>query len=271
MSEKPINEKTADAVFGQWFADQGDPARNPMKLAQTAMRPPLPKRFYKSASIGEGENGFHLLLDGKTARTPAKNVLALPNQSAAEHLAAEWNAQKDVIDPSEMHMTRMVNAGIDHVGTVIGEVQTEIAKYATSDLICYRASEPNRLVELQQKFWDPVLDWARDALDARFILSEGVMFVAQPLATLARIDSEVQKFTHPVSLSALYTMTTLGGSLVIALAVAHRHLEPSAAYAACELEADFTTEVWGADEEALFRRKRREDEYLAAAKLLLSL
>ena len=45
---------------------------NPMEAARRAMRPPVLKRFYKQAAAGETDGGFALLLDGKTAKTPAK-------------------------------------------------------------------------------------------------------------------------------------------------------------------------------------------------------
>ncbi len=266
-----MTKKTTDTVFGQWFPDEGDVAKNPMKLAQAAMRPVLPKRFYKSASVGEEAGQFHLLLDGKKARTPARNLLQLPTPDAAKLVAAEWEAQLDVIDPSEMHATRIVNAAIDHVGSVAAEVITEIAKYASSDLLCYRASEPDRLVELQDKTWNPLLEWARETLQIRFTLVEGVMFVAQSDETLRRAHDIVVDFNQPLKLSALHVLTTISGSLVLAMAVAHGKLDAASAYDASELEADFTTEVWGADEEALYRRKRRKAEFLAAAGLFHSL
>jgi chaperone required for assembly of F1-ATPase len=230
----------------------------------------LPKRFYKTATVDELDGMFHLLLDGKRAKTPAKNMLALDNQKAAQHLADEWSAQQEFIDPSNMHITRMVNAGIDHVGKVVSEVQSEIAKYATTELLCYRAAQPEKLVDRQNKQWNPLLDWANEAFDARFILSEGVMFVAQPPETLQKMAEQVGKFTNPIALSALYTLVTIGGSLIAALAVAHRYIDAQDAYKLCELEADFTNEIYGIDEEAHFRYERREAEFVAAARLLLA-
>jgi chaperone required for assembly of F1-ATPase len=230
----------------------------------------LPKRFYKTATVDELDGMFHLLLDGKRAKTPAKNMLALDNQKAAQHLADEWSAQQEFIDPSNMHITRMVNAGIDHVGKVVSEVQSEIAKYATTELLCYRAAQPEKLVVRQNEQWNPLLDWANEVFDARFILSEGVMFVAQPPETLQKMAEQVGKFTNPIALSALYTLVTIGGSLIAALAVAYRYIEAQDAYRLCELEADFTSEIYGIDEEAHFRYERREAEFVAAARLLLA-
>ena len=61
----------------------------------------------------------------------------------------------------------------------------EIEKYLGSDLLFYRADGPDGLVERQRRHWDPVVEWAREALGARFVLVEGVMHVAQPAAAIA--------------------------------------------------------------------------------------
>jgi chaperone required for assembly of F1-ATPase len=63
-------------------------------------------------------------------------------------------------------------------------------------------------------------------------------------------------------------MTTLTGSVLLALAVARRELTPEAAWDAAHVDEDFQMRVWGADVEALERRARRFEEMLAAAKLL---
>ena len=75
-----------------------------------------------------------------------------------------------------MPLTRLANAVIDAVAEQAPAVADEIAKYLGSDLLCYRAEAPEGLVARQAQSWDPVLAWARDALGARFVLIEGVVF-----------------------------------------------------------------------------------------------
>ncbi len=231
-------------------------------------KPNFPKKFYKTVSLDEENGIFHLTLDGKRTKTPAKNSLGLPNLEAALLLQEEWHRQENIIDPSDMHITRMVNAAIDHVSKVVPDVQCEIAKYATTELLCYRAAQPEKLVLRQNEQWNPVLDWINQKLGAKFYLSEGVMFVAQPSETLNILERETRKFNNPVALSAFYTLVTIGGSLCVALAIAYKHLDPLTAYKICELEADFTNEIYGIDEEAQFRYVRRKQEFITAASLL---
>src|SRR5919197_1349220 len=83
------------------------------------------------------------------------------------------------IDPAAMPFTRIVNSAIDGVARQLDATAEEIAKYAASDLVCYRAPGPKALAEAQAAAWDPILSFARDRLGAGFICTEGVVFVEQ--------------------------------------------------------------------------------------------
>lgn len=241
---------------------------NPMKAAQRAMRPPVLKRFYKQATVGETDGGFALLLDGKTAKTPAKKQLALPVRALAEAIAAEWEAQGSEIDPAKMPLTRLVNLAIDRVEKEAASIREEIVRYASSDHVLYRAGEPEGLVALQTAHWDPILEWARSALGARFILAEGVNFVAQPEAALAAVRAEAGKWPVPFALAALASLTSLAGSALIALALARGRLGAVDAWNAAHVDEDWNVRQWGEDDEAASRRAQRFSEFEAAAKML---
>jgi chaperone required for assembly of F1-ATPase len=250
-----------------WFAPEGDPP-DPRRSARIGAKPILPRRFYREASTAQTEAGFVLILDGRPARTPAKAPLALPTVGAAEAVAAEWGAQGAEINPANMPLTRLVNSGLDGVAQMRGEVVDEIARYAGSDLLCYRAGEPARLVAMQAQAWDPVLDWARDALGARFFLTEGVVFAEQPPASVAAVRRAVASFEDPIALAALSTITSLTGSALLALAVGMGRLSAVEAWAAAHVDEDFQMEVWGLDDEALERRARRWTEMEASARMI---
>jgi chaperone required for assembly of F1-ATPase len=241
---------------------------NPMKSAQRAMRPPVLKRFYKYAAASEMEGGFALLLDGKTARTPAKKRLVLPTRALAEAIAAEWKVQENEIDPEKMPLTRLANLAIDRVSEEAAAIRGEIVRYASSDHVLYRAGKPEGLVALQAEHWDPTLEWACSALGARFILAEGVNFVAQPEAALAAVRAEAEKWPLPFALAALASLTSLAGSALIALALASGRLTAVEAWNAAHVDEDWNVRQWGEDAEAVSRRTQRFSEFEAAAKML---
>ena len=247
------------------LASGGD---GPMQRAQRGMRPVLQKRFYKVASVGEAGGGFEVLLDGTSVKTPAKRALVVPSRALAEALAAEWTAQGDTIDPAAMPLTKLVNVAIDRVADEPGPVADEIAKYSGSDLVCYRAGNPEGLVAAQSEAWNPVIDWAREELGARFICSEGVQHVAQSAEALAAVRAAIGTIKSPLALAALASATALSGSALIALALARGRLSADEAWNAAHVDEHWNIARWGEDEEAVQRLASRRADFDAAAKVL---
>ncbi len=253
-------------IFTEIFENQ---PLDPTELARGAMRPRLRKRFYRQATAGEGGD---VLLDGKPVFTPARRPLTAPSRALAEALAAEWNAQKDEIDPTGMAVTRLANAAIDAVAANDAAVAAEIEKYLGSDLLLYRAEAPAGLIERQAQHWDPVLAWAREKYGARFVLAQGVVHVAQPreavAAMSARIPADPGDIRNIWQLAAISSITALTGSALLALALAEGALDVETAWAAAHVDEDWQMAQWGRDEIALARRDYRFAEMQAAATVL---
>jgi chaperone required for assembly of F1-ATPase len=239
----------------------------PMQSAQRQMRPNLPKRFYKSAEAAKHADGFTVHLDGRPVRTPAKSPLIVPDEKLALALAEEWNAQVEIIDPSQMPLTRLINSAIDGVAREQDAVRAEIVKYAGSDLLCYRAIGPERLVARQRETWDSLLDWAQERFGARFAVTEGIVFVEQPAKALNAVAASLGDLDI-FRLAAASAVMTLTGSALLALALLEGRLDADAAWKAAHVDEDWNVELWGEDEEAAERRVRRFAEMAAAARLL---
>lgn len=250
-------------IFNEIF--EGEPV-DPMESARRGARPVLRKRFYKEATAGEVAGGFAVLLDGKPVHTPARRPLAAPGLLLAQAIAAEWEAQTDTIDPAAMPLTRLANAIVDGVADKAGEVAAGIADYLGTDLVCYRADAPERLVALQAEHWDPVLAFARDEYGARFVLAEGIVHAAQPAEAIAALRAAVP--ADPWRLGAVSSITALTGSALIALMLAAGRMTPEAAWAAAHVDEDFQMSQWGRDDIALARRAAREAEFRAACTVL---
>ena len=242
------------------------PPGNATEAARHAMRPTPRRRFYAAATTKRVIAGYAVALDGKPVRTPAGDALAAPTLGLAQAIAAEWEAQGETIDPAKMPRTRLANAIIDGVCVRPGPVAAEIERYLASDLVCYRAGEPQGLRERQTAHWDPVLAWAREVLGARFSLGEGVVHVAQPEAALAAARAAIP--ADPWCLGAVHALTTLTGSALMALALARTGLSADAAWQAAHVDEDWNMAQWGWDDLALERRAFRHAEFLAAAAVL---
>lgn len=240
---------------------------DPMRRAQNAMRQNLPKRFYKNVEHIENQEGFTVLLDGKSVRTPGRAPLVLPSRAAAALVAGEFDAQRDVIDPVSMPVLRLVNSAIDGVAPDMEAVIEDVVRFSGSDLVCYRADSPAGLVARQSQAWDPVLDWARAALGARFILAEGIVHVGQPRESAAAVRGWLDERRDPFRLAAIHVMTTLTGSALLALAVEAGALDPAAAWVAAHVDESWNAEHWGGDSEAVARQAARRRDFDAAVAL----
>lgn len=253
-------------VTTDWLGESGGGAEpDPVRAARGHAKPARPRRFYKEAGFAAEADGFRLTLDGRPANTPARNPLRLPSRALAGLVAAEWAAQETEIDPARMPLTRLANTAIDGVAPRHDAVVADLCAYAGTDLVAYRAGDPENLVTAQAAAWDPVLAWARDELGARVILSEGVMHVVQPPDTVRVLSDAVAAITDPFRLAALHTLTTLTGSLLIALAVLRGRLTPAEAWAAAHVDETYQAAVWGRDAEAAARLEARRAEFEAAA------
>ena len=242
---------------------------DPVRRAQAAMRRDLPRRFWKEVSAEPtGRGGFRILLDGRPVKTPGKRELVLPRADLAELVAAEWRAQTVHLDPGTMPVTRLANSVIDGVVDRFDEVADDAAKYAATDLVCYRAAAPERLAARQTEAWDPLLDWLEDRFGARLLVAEGIVHVAQEGEALARLRAALADF-DAWRLAGFHTATTLTGSFVVALALAEGRLDAAAAWALAHLDETWNAELWGRDDEAEERLAHRRVEYDAAVRLVV--
>ena len=243
---------------------------NPMQRAREHARPKLPKRFYKDVSVEPADGGWTVALDGRLLKTPGRQSLSVASKAIAAMIAAEWEAQAEEVDPSTMPVTRLVNTAIDGVAKVCAEVARDIARYACSDLVCYRAEGPQGLVDRQAEAWDDLVAWFADGHGMRLRLSQGVMPVEQDAEAAEALGGRLAG-RSPLELAALHTLTSLAGSAVIALAVAQARLDAEAAWAAAHVDEDWQIAQWGEDTEAMNRRAMRWREFNAAAGVLAAL
>src|SRR5215469_2322044 len=152
------------------------------------------RRFYKTAGVAASDGGFHVTLDGKPVRTPAKLPLVVPSRRLAEGIAEEWLAQSETVDLRSLKLTRLASIALDLVEPRRGAVIAEIAKYAMTDLVCYRAEGPPELAQRQHAAWQPLIDWATLRFDAPLAITSGILPVGQAPETLHAFAAAVEGY-----------------------------------------------------------------------------
>ena len=225
------------------------------------------KRFWTAVAVVAAGDGWSIELDGRPVRTPARDMLNVASEPLAEAIAEEWRAVGERIDPREMPLTGLANAAIDRVAPDPPAFAANLAKYAEGDLTCYRAEGPPKLVARQSEQWDALLNWARRRFDVDFITTHGLLHVAQPPATVERLAHAVAVL-DAFRLAGLAPLVTLGGSLVVALAVLEDAVTPEQAWAAVSIDEAWQIEQWGEDAEAVAAMAGRKRDFLAAARFL---
>jgi chaperone required for assembly of F1-ATPase len=222
------------------------------------------KRFYEAVSVS-AERG--ILLDARPVRTPRKAVLTLPTQALAEAIAEEWRVQEELIRPETMKLTGLANAATDLISPDPKAFAADLAVYAESDLLCYRADDPPELVARQEAVWEPLLGWAQTRYDVTFTRITGIMHQPQPAETLTRLDNAI-RVRGAFELAALSPIVTISGSLVIALAILEEQIEADAAFDAAHLDELYQAEQWGEDWMAADARTLRRADFVSACRFL---
>ncbi|MCK5425917.1 MAG: hypothetical protein KAI89_11115 [Emcibacter sp.] len=222
------------------------------------------KRFYEKASIVAHDRGFLVELDGREVKTPEKRQNLSPTKTVAEAICQEWNEQGEKINPDSMPIAKLQNTAIDRVETRRGDLIAELVKYANTDLLCYRADFPEDLVKQQAEAWQPLLDWVSKTHDITLKVTTGILHVEQDVARLEKTLQNIDSFR----LAAFYNITTLCGSVSVALNVLGGNITAAQAWTAAELDENYQIAQWGIDDEAKVRQDNMKAELDAAVRFL---
>jgi len=222
------------------------------------------KRFYAEAGLGPaGAGGTPILLDGRPVHTPMRAPLLLPHAALAAAVRDEWQHQGERIDPAGMPLTGLANAAIDQIAPARERFVDQIAAYADSDTLCYRADPGDPLAAHQAEHWDPLLAWAERRYDIALRRIAGILHQPQDPQALAQLRRGVARH-DAFMLAGMLSLTGLTGSLVLTLALVEQAFGPDPVWRAAMLEELWQEDRWGADAEATARRAARRREFDAA-------
>jgi chaperone required for assembly of F1-ATPase len=226
------------------------------------------KRFYKKAEVTQGADGMHLVaLDGRSVKTPAGADLGAASQALAEAMAAEWEAQEETIDPHSMPLCKLSATAIDRLRSKRDEVIGITLKIAETDLLCYRATEPEDLVVLQRDSWQPELDWAKQELGADLNVTTGIIPINQPENALLTLQTELTKLDD-YTLMGLTNAAAAAGSLILAFSMLRGRIDADEMFEKSVLEERHQMSLWGEDYEAIDRHDRIRADIQSSAQFL---
>ena len=224
------------------------------------------KRFYKEVGVKAVQGGWHILLDGRTLKTPGKIILLVPSEKAAQLIAAEWDAQTEHIRPETMPVTRLLNVTVEQTPDNRNTLIAEARKYAGTDVLCYREGEVRLHAEEQAAKWDPILNWAAKQ-GVSLKSTNGLIAIEQDSKALDAV-ADFAKTLPDMELTLFVHLVAVFGSAVLAMAVLKKRLTGEAAFELSRLDEIWQIKYWGEDDEAKERTESIRHEVNALCELL---
>ncbi|TIB82692.1 ATP12-domain-containing protein [Wallemia mellicola] len=211
------------------------------------------KRFWKTANVSNS-NGRHIVhLDTRKLRTPAGNVIDLPSNKGALALliAHEWQSQDKVIKAHALPITSLASRALDSFKDQSERIETcdKLIKYFETDATCYFEDKPSQLVELQEKHWRPIVEWANKRYNTPVHVFENVLASKQPEESRKLLHNEILQF-DAFTLAAFERIAMHTKSFLIALAVVDGHLSIEDASQAARVEVLSQIARWGEVEDS---------------------
>ena len=214
------------------------------------------RKFWKTVKVKKKScNSYEILLDENVLKTPMKKKLTIQNSKIAEEIYKEWNQDKNIVDTDAMIFYGIISTFIDKISNNRTLYVNEILNFIDTDLICYRAEEPNDLVQWQSKNWDPILLKVEKYINNKIDVFKGIM----PLKQNKEIKFKITKFLTKYSdleVIALYKITNITGSIFLSLCILNNDIIKEKVFELSHLDELWQAENWGYEEEASNNREQ---------------
>ena len=214
------------------------------------------RKFWKTVKIKKkSSNSYEILLDENVLKTPMKKKLTIQNSKIAEEIYKEWNQDKNILDTDAMIFYGIISTSIDKISNNRILYVNEILNFIDTDLICYRAEEPNDLVQWQSKNWDPILLKVEKYINNKIDVFKGIMPLKQNKGIKFKITKFLTKFSD-LEIIALHKITNITGSIFLSLCILNNDIIKENVFELSHLDELWQAENWGYEEEASNNREQ---------------
>lgn len=146
----------------------------------------------------------------------------------------------------------------DDIAQNRSEIIDKLVQFSLTDMLLFWGQEKD-LIERQQETWMPILQWAKNELDAQFVTTKGLDVPEENKVTGYRLKIFLEGLSDK-ELAAFYAAALKTRSVLLAAAMVKGHLSAEDAFKAAFLEELWQSENWGNDEEAVGRRAQIKAE-----------
>lgn len=204
------------------------------------------KRFYKLVSFAKYNNGWKILLDGKSVKTPLGTELHAPTESLATLMLEEWNAQTENINPETMPITQIITTGIDRVTNERSEIERQVQAYINTDMVCYYAEQPEHYAQRQKDAWTPWLNWFEQQTGDRLETTTGLSALTQSEKNNQYVSDYIKELDiwHFTAFQILVSIT---GSIVLSMAFMAQKFDTDTLFNLSHVEDLLRSELYNED------------------------
>ena len=206
-------------------------------------------RFYTKAYMFFSKEIYKwsIYLDKECLYSPNKNQILLPYKKLANAILKEWNAQSNIINLNTMPIMKYTFTSIDIISKYRSKIIRELSNYGYCDLLCYRASFPDSLVQRQENLWDPILIWAKNKLNIDLFVTHNVFPLQQNKDSILSIENYIDSLDE-YHLLGLYEFTKITGSIILGIAFMCNAITYIDALNCAQLDNLYTIEKYNKEE-----------------------
>lgn len=225
------------------------------EVKEVKNKAPTIRRFWKKASVDKrGDSSMYVVtLDGKPIKTPDGHIVEiLPTQYALAWLmAGEWETQKELLGAHALPLTSLACRAKDGLTDpqTRADVVDKLLKYFNTDSACLHEEYPRVLVELQDKYYRPIVEWAQSEYGIKVNTTSNIFALRQSPESASKLREVVTQFS-PLKLAALEKAVMTAKSFLIGLALIEQHITVEMAAMAAQIETNSQTQLWGELENA---------------------
>ncbi|MQL81329.1 hypothetical protein Taro_013799 [Colocasia esculenta] len=189
------------------------------------------KRFYKEVTtrMADDGNGWTVILDYRTLKTPSKRPLKMPSLALAKAIAAEWDYQ----DRPGRQLPLVFSLGKPFCGPRYWKAGSHLELRWFFWLFQSKTLDNERQIE---KF-DPLLDWVETEFGFKPVVYSSFFGGKQEDGLVKAVESALKK-TNDCELAAIDAMAAAAHSLIIPLGLVRGQLEIEEAIKLIRLEED---------------------------------
>lgn len=207
--------------------------------------PAPPKRFYRKTDVITSNGKFEITLDQRKLKTPKGAPFYVESEPLAIAIATEWDAQKDIIDRSRMHLTALSSTVIDNPNNLQKtDIVNYLVNYISTDAVLYQSDEEERLKDLQLAEWNPVIEWFNKRYDVSLEPTYGLEVPTFPPGTIMNVSRYLSSYNDAALHGFIYAVETLK-SVILTCACVDRFISVEKAVLLARLEEEYQLGHWG--------------------------